>query len=342
MLPSDDSFDKRIKDYQTAITALCEIAESYYRLGKLDAAHDVLEAGGYLLEHAPEAGGYLPEHAPQQGPLGETRAMLELQQGKLNTTGGFYANSRYEVAFVALLRARDLATANGNETLTADALQWLGQAYYNRALNTSASMRAPGEDSYRQPLDYFQQALSRREALADTRGMAESLFYTGLIYERWGQRDTAQDYYTKALALAEEHGYAIEKSYALRHLAGLAQEAGDLEKALAFFTESLALREAAGYNILLPLSHIAVGDVLLEQHKMAEAKVHYETAYAISQELDAPLTRIVSLLSLGSWYKANREFAQARSYLERTYISAQDLNIPMAMAAASKALNELA
>jgi tetratricopeptide (TPR) repeat protein len=319
------------RHYQTAIAAICEIAEDYYRLGKLGAALNALQAGTLLLDHA-----------PQQQTLDENRATLLLQQGKLLATNGFYANSGHEAAVAALLRAQELATASGNEMLVADALQWLGQAHYNKALNASESMLTPGEDRYKQPLDYFQQALAKREALLDTRGVAESLFYAGLIYERWGQRDIAHSYYTKALTLAEKYGYTLEQSYALRHLAGLAQQAGDLEQALTFFSESLALREAAGYTILLPLSHIAVGDVLVEQYQMAEAKAHYETAYTISQGIEAPLAHIVSLLSLGMWYKEQREFAQAHSYFEQTYAGAQAIDLPMAMAEARKALDELA
>ncbi|HLW02847.1 MAG TPA: tetratricopeptide repeat protein [Ktedonobacterales bacterium] len=315
--------DTLIQPYQTAIGAVCEIAEAYYRLGKLEAALGALQAGTLLLEHAPE----------QQ--VDQSRTKLLLQQGKLLVTKGFYANSKYEAAISALSQAQEMASASSDERSAADALQLLGQAYYNKALWS-------GEDSYERPLDYYQQALARREALKDQRGIAESVFYIGLIHERLQQPGEAQNYYTKALALAQEHNCQIEQSYALRHLAGIAQETGDLEQALALFSESLALREAAGYKILLPLSHLAIGDVLLAQRDLPQAIEHYRAAYAISQEMDTPVARIFSLLSLGSQSQQQQELAQARLYFEQALSSAQEIAFPLGITEASRALEEIA
>jgi tetratricopeptide (TPR) repeat protein len=173
---SNTAQEQFIKDYQTAIAAICEIAEAYYRLGKLDAALNTLQAGTLLLETA-----------PKQQALDESRTKLLLQQGKPLVTRGFYANSGYEAAVSALSQAQELAASAQDEGSIARALQLFGQAYYNKTLNTD-------EGGYDQPLDHFQQALARREALEDTRGVAESLFYTGLIYERWEQPGEAQSY----------------------------------------------------------------------------------------------------------------------------------------------------
>ncbi len=266
----------------------------------------------------------------------------------------FYANSGYEEASAALLRALELATAAGDDRSAADALQLLGLAAYNNALWSS-------DADYAQPLEYFQQALARRKALEDWRGVAESLFYSGLISERREQPDEAQSYYTKALALASKHDHPIEKSYALRHLAGIAEEAGNLEQALALYGESLALREAAGYTILLPLSHLAVGDVLLAQRDLPQAMKHYQAAYAIAQEMETPVARIFCLLSLGGihrqaydpaqarsrslydqLYHPEHELAQARSCYEQARALAQEIAFPLGITAASTALEEIA
>jgi hypothetical protein len=48
-----DSFDTLAQPYQTAIGAFCDIAEAYYRLGKLHRALSALQAGALLLETAP-------------------------------------------------------------------------------------------------------------------------------------------------------------------------------------------------------------------------------------------------------------------------------------------------
>ncbi|HEY7350115.1 MAG TPA: tetratricopeptide repeat protein [Ktedonobacterales bacterium] len=324
MTASDASLDRLIEDYQTAIGAVCEIAEAYYRLGKLDAALTALQAGALLLEDAAE-----------EQRLDDSRAKLLLQQGKLLVTKGFYANSGYEAAASTLLRAQGLATSIGDEGGSADALQLLGQAAYNKTVHGS-------EGDYTQALDYFQQALARREKLEDRRGIAESLFYIGLIHERWQQPGEAESYYTRALAIAQESGYQIEQSYALRHLAGLAQEAGDLEKTLTLFTESLTLREGAGYKILLPLSHIAVGDVLLAQQHLPQATTHYQVAYAIAQELDTPVAQMICMLSLGALYQQQQELAQARSYFEQAYDQAKEIDMQWAMGVASRELEGIA
>lgn len=158
MAVSDAVLDKLIKDYQTAIGAVCDIGEAYYRLGKLDAALSALQSGTLLMETAPE-----------QQTLNNSRVALLLKQGKLLVTKGFFANSSYDDAVSVLLRAQELAISSGNEGGIADALQLMGQAYYNKALWSDRK-------GYERPLEYFQQALARREALGDTRGVAQSSF----------------------------------------------------------------------------------------------------------------------------------------------------------------------
>jgi tetratricopeptide (TPR) repeat protein len=89
----------------------------------------------------------------------------------------FLTNKDFDLTLTTIQEAKQLAGEIQDEKGIADALCLLGQAYYNKKLNT-------GEGDYEQALGYFQQALERRERLRDTRGISEALFYSGLTYER--------------------------------------------------------------------------------------------------------------------------------------------------------------
>ncbi|HLJ32179.1 MAG TPA: tetratricopeptide repeat protein, partial [Ktedonobacteraceae bacterium] len=201
-----------------------------------------------------------------------------------------------------------------------------GVAYYNHSLNNQAH-------EYERALEYIQQALDRRVTLGDERGISESLFYIGLIYQNGDQPDNekAFDYFTRSFHIAEEHAYKLEASYAARHIASILGERGEVEQALPYALRSLALREEIGLKRYLPPSHGLVGEIYLRQQNIERALFHQQRAYELAQEMNLQTFMMWSLFSLGEVYLAQHDTVQAREHFEQAYAIAQELHLPYAI-----------
>jgi tetratricopeptide (TPR) repeat protein len=300
------SLEAMTERYTTLLQTLCDISESYYYLGRLDDAIKLLKIGEQLLK-AKE----VTRH---------DQLKFLLQSGKILTSSIFYRNRDAEEALATLAHAKQLAAFVRNEQGEADALDLLGFAYYYKQLMTKE-----GESST--ALAYCQQALERREVLGDQRGISESSFHVGLIYENGDQPDLdqARIYYTRAYQIARQHGYKLEQSYAVRHLGGLlAEMQGDLKQAQQYFEESLALREEIGFKITLPFSHLAVGEICAKRNELTVAARHYQRAEILAREMEQPVARILSQLSLGEIYLAQQQRPQALECIEQAYSVAKE------------------
>jgi tetratricopeptide (TPR) repeat protein len=259
------------------------------------------------------------------------RLRIALAQGKIFADWVFHANRGYDEAVATLDTARALAARLGDERSAITALDLMGSADYYRVLQD-------GGRDYGSAQEQFNIALARREALDDTRGVAESVFHVGLIHERLEQYDEALYCYRRCYTLAREHNYQLEQSFAARHLGGRAQDVGDFAAALAYFKESLALRQLVGYTLLLPLAHIALGEVMLAQNTADGAAREYEQAHALAQGMQSPLIMVSSLLALSELAQARGDEGGRRDFAEQALARAQEDDLPLGVRAASAAL----
>jgi tetratricopeptide (TPR) repeat protein len=320
MTQSTNSSHSISDHFTSVIYSLCEIAELYYYLGKLDEAVNVLKTGLHLTS-AKEV--HLRD-----------RVKITLQYGKILVAHYFLVNKGFDLALATALEAKLLAETAHYEKGIADALNLIGQAHYYKKLNT-------GEGDYEEALTYFQQALSHREKLHDTRGISEALFHSGLTYERRDLVDKARECYTEALQFADLYNHKLEKSYALRHLAELAMDKDDLDAALNYALTSLALREEIGFRVFLPHSHILVGDIYLEREDSESALINYQNAQALAEEMGIKNALILSLLAVGNIQLVQDDTVQARENFQHAHTLAKELGIGYAIAETTNRLNTL-
>ena len=257
-----------------------------------------------------------------------------LLRGSILADQVFFAYRGYDEAVAALEEARTLAEQRGDEIAAADALELLALADDHRAMHD-------GGADYHQLLARFQSTLARREALGDTRGVAESLFHVGLMHERLHEGDRAAAAHERAYALAGEHGHKRERSYAARHLGFARVVTGDRDAALAYFEESLALRQEIGYTLYPPPAHVAVGDALLARGNIDGAARHYERAHALAQGMQTPMAVVFLLLSLAELAQARGDRTLSRGHAERALARAQADHLPLGVKVASAMLESL-
>ena len=271
--------DKLTGYYTNAIDALCEIARAYYMDGKLSNAQHVLRTALQLTESG--------EVAPRD------RLKLLLLYGQVLIVDHLLAHGDADLLFSTIQQAKQIAEASQDQQSIADAFSLLGQAHYFTAV--VANLRAgtlfnshQGDGKYDEALAYQQQALKLREALHDNRGISESYFQIGTVYERWGQYDRAQEHYTKARQIADQYDYPFEKTEPTRHFALHALMQGNLDQALTLALQALELREKAGFKPYQPLDHLLIRDVYQARGDTANAQLHEQRASAVAEEMGMP------------------------------------------------------
>ncbi|HTK07156.1 MAG TPA: tetratricopeptide repeat protein [Ktedonobacteraceae bacterium] len=264
------------KHYTTALDALYEIAASYYMLGRLHDAQHLLHLSLQLLESEDAQ----PQH----------RLKLLLLYGKVLIASLLLSRQDADLLFSIVQDAKQTADALQDQQGIADALSLLGQAHLFATIVASLK-RGEFPDSprdqgkYTEAFAYQQQSLELREALHDTRGISESLFFIGNVYQFWQHYDQAQEHFAKAYALAEQHGHSYEKTEPARHLALFALNRGDLEQALTYARQALTFREAASFKLFLPLDHLLLRSVYQAQGDTTSAQFHLQQASAIAEEI---------------------------------------------------------
>jgi tetratricopeptide (TPR) repeat protein len=306
--------------YTTLIQSLCDIAESYYYLGRLDDALSLLNAGLQIGQQRELQAG---DHA-----------LLLLQRGKLGATAIFLATGDLDMTLADLTRAQQIAEEIHDRRLLGSALNLIGQAHYFDILSS-------GGQDWDAPRTYFQAALAEQEAIGDSAGACDSIFQLGLLHERKGAYDLAAEHYRRVLDLTAQHDHKRERSYAARHLGFIHHRQGDLEQARRWFEESLALREQIGLKLYIPFAQIALGDVLLDQGDSAGAMARYQSAHQLAGEMGLKAGLLSALLSLGYAHTEQRALPQALECFEQARSIAETIGFERGIAAAAAAIEEL-
>jgi tetratricopeptide (TPR) repeat protein len=308
------------KQLGTFLLHLEKIAQSYYVLGNLDQALQLFQIGMQVI-HIPEV-------------TQRDQARFLLNYGNTLTIKTLFENAPVEKALSLLENAHQLAVTLADEQLIADTLDGIGYAHY-----ISASSKRDGDPHMF--LAYFQEALERRKALHDDRGISESLFHLGLTNDVLGQKEAARSFYTQALQIAQQQNYPLEASYVLRHIGFHEQMQGNLSQAQQYFTESLHLRTQIDMHPLLPFSYVALSDVYLAQGNMKLASFTCQKALDLARKMDIKRVLIFSLFNSGCICQEKHEEEQARDYFEQAYNMAKSIDLDYAIQFASSALQSL-
>jgi tetratricopeptide (TPR) repeat protein len=276
MQPSVFTNDDLTRYYTAAIDALCEIARSSFFLGRFGDALHVLRISLQLREAGEVA---------QKDHL-----KLLLLYGKILTVDHLLHRGKIDLLFSTLLQAQQIAESTQDQQGLADALSLLGQAHCNAttvAIVKSGALPfgTQGQGKYEEALAYQQQALGLQEALHDTRGISESHFCIGLVYQFWQQHEVAREHFTRAIQVAEESGYVLEQAEPHRHLTVDALFKGDLEAALTHAKLALSFREAGGFRPYQPLDHLSLWDIYQKIGDTTKAQFHLQQASTLAEEM---------------------------------------------------------
>ena len=170
--------------------------------------------------------------------------------------------------------------------------------------------------TYDAALDLLERAHALYEETGNLRGIAESLFRIGLVYD-FRREDTernkprAAEFYERARSAAEEIGDLRTQSDAARHLGGIEQDRGDLDAALAWYEESLSLRERLGYRGTLPGAYDAIAGIHVEMGNLDLALPYIAETRRWAEETGFQRYVFLSALRTGDVLKGRGELQEA-------------------------------
>ncbi|MFP2927031.1 tetratricopeptide repeat protein [Pyxidicoccus sp. 3LG] len=214
-------------------------------------------------------------------------------------------------------RARQLAEASGNVGVLAAAIDAEGMHLYWNKLVKGEGEWAPIEA-------LFVKSRELAEEAKDPRVISEALFHLGLTHQFRGNAPEAGEAYERSLSVARESRDALMQSYALRHLADLAEKRGDLDTALAWHRECLRLREQVGFRTGEVYALLAVARVLtLREPGSDEALTAVQRALRLSEAHKDPTGLRESQAALGRIHVQRREAAAALTLFEKAMASAE-------------------
>src|SRR5688500_7903318 len=160
------------------VSALLGAAEAVRRAGRPDDATKIIDLAEPLLT---------ADLTPAQ------RVRMRLQRARCAFSSARLAGAPADAAVQELRAILQAAEPLQDAPLIAEVRDQLGLAIYSRDFR---------QNNLVEPRRLFEQALEARRALADRRGMAESLFHVGLTWEN--KKDPAAEELRRARASHEE------------------------------------------------------------------------------------------------------------------------------------------
>jgi len=165
-------------------------------------------------------------------------------------------------------------------------------------------------------LTFYEKAVSLREAVQDSVGLANSYNNIGLIHFGRGQNEEALKYYEKALQI---YGRIGDKS----GLATVHNNLGNLYTILGRYDDALNhyLRVGQIYEVLRDQHYLAVvynntGNIYSDQGRYNEALEYYQRAAQILETIDDPHELANVYDNIGSIYSDQGQYQAALKYFE--------------------------
>ncbi|MFI6240038.1 tetratricopeptide repeat protein [Micromonospora sp. NPDC050795] len=174
------------------------------------------------------------------------------------------------------------AAERGLDAVDADAALARGRILHARFQSGSSDPGGvPAEDPAQLPL--FERALELYQALGDTRGEAEALFWIGCLHQFVRRDDErALPYLQRSCRLAAQVDDKLTWSEALRHLGIGAHAAGRLGEARELLEQSSQLRREIGALPGVASNMIGLAYIAAAQDRRADALAILDEAHALA------------------------------------------------------------
>jgi tetratricopeptide (TPR) repeat protein len=256
-----------------------------------------------------EAGKLLEEHLKKTKDAVEV-ARLRAELAHYAADRNIYFQKNEDSVREAIAVARSAVQESGDKQASATLDMAEGRFTYFRALDKVGDWLAPTE--------HFDQALKAFEELGDGIGLAEAMFYRGLVYQMQDQDKPARETFDKGLELTSRTGDERVRSFIVRHIAYLQQKAGEVDLARTNFRESLRLRQQNQMHLFVPFALLVLAELELDQKNTAEAIKLTEEAIPLSKSGNSPRALYSGQLLLAKLYSEVGKTAEAKNLGEQS------------------------
>lgn len=226
-----------------------------------------------------------------------------------------------------------LAIANHN-IQKAQAVNLIGQVYYQQALNSK-------EPNFLKSRAYFEKAYSLLKYENHPQSFFWATLHIGRTHQNSNEIEQASIYFRQAEILARKHKLELELSYARQHHGFILQTQKEFKKALAAHQEVLALRERIGYKIALPKAHLTLAKLHEEMEQPEQALDLYERAIIAAREIELARPLLLTLLYYGINLQNASRFVEAQIILEEAKTYAVTLGHEKGLAIIEEKLSQI-
>lgn len=199
---------------------------------------------------------------------------------------------------------------------------------------SSAGRALVAQNKYKEAHERFDRSLAAwREIGEMPRGLAETLNHIAFAHYAQRNMDKAQEFYTRALTVAERTSDATGRAGALNGQGVVAQFKGEYDAALKLFEQSRIVGEAAGDKERVGSSLHNTAMIFSARGEFARATENFTRSLKIFEELGAKPRAANTLNSLGNIYRSLNDYAASLRHFQRAFAfaeAAEDKNV-MAM-----------
>jgi len=152
-----------------------------------------------------------------------------------------------------------------------------------------------------------------------------------MVYDAYGDMNTAIDYYMKALIMFEKLGETENVATLYNNIGVLNQSSGENEKSIEYFLKSLEIADKNGNISAIIRATTNLGTSYSALERFDEAREAFERAMNLSTQLgyDFEITR--AYFSLGNLYLRTKDFENAKAHFLKSYEMSVKLDIPVGM-----------
>ena len=279
------------------IDSLIIMAESLWRLGRLNESFEILERSERNLQSI--AIHTLVIHTAMNRNVSERRAALLYHRGTINLL-----QSAFSEALEHYQQSLTLFEEIGSIHDVVSVINVIGIVYNQKG-------------DFDLALEYYQRSLELNVEIGNELEQAKALNNIGTVYYDLGDLEEAMEYYELSLGLREELGNKQDVAHSFNNIGEVYFRRGNLNDALDYFHRSLMLLEDIGNKH--GISHLLknIGEVYSRRSSSKRASEYFEQSLALRIELGNKREVSETLFHLISTSLDSDLIEEARKYLIR-------------------------
>jgi CHAT domain-containing protein/tetratricopeptide (TPR) repeat protein len=180
-----------------------------------------------------------------------------------------------------------------------------------------------------QAAQFYESAASLQKTLADSRGRAFSLNYLGLVQALLGNFNKALESYSEALAIWQAQNDKLNEADTLNRIGGAYDGLGQLQTARQFFGSALELRRSLGDRLGEAQTLNNIGLIHEKLGESQEALDHYTRALSAFQAAEDHRSAAITLTNIGFIYASLGDSEKAMEYYEQARSTRKKVSDPI-------------